>query len=137
MPWQPGGIGLDLWSDEEVTTPKPALSKQRLRKGYTPPVAIRGLADIVNNTEVAYLARAPGNMLSDPALVVEHIEVMHIYNEEQTQIASIPVDLPLPGMNFIPALPTVRAEGQQRTRRGDPPMSSTGMLPCPLGCSTP
>ena len=25
--WQPGGIDLDDWSDKEVTTPKPALSK--------------------------------------------------------------------------------------------------------------
>ena len=72
---------------------------------------IRGLANVVNDTEVAYLARAPGNMLSDPALAVERIEAMCIYNEEQTRIASIPVnpspgvDLPLPGMNFIPALP--------------------------------
>ena len=76
-------------------------------------MAIRGLADIVNDTEVAYLARAPGNTLSNPALAVERIEAMHIYNKEQTRIASIPVDpspgvkLPLPGMNFIPALPTV------------------------------
>ena len=78
--------------------PKPALSKRRLRKGYTPPVAIRGLADVVNDAKVTYLACAPGNTLSNPALAVEHIEAMHIYNEEQTQIASIPVD-PSPGVN--------------------------------------
>ena len=140
--WQLGGIDPEDWSNEEVTTPKPALSKRRLRKGYAPPVAIRGLADVVNDIEVTYLAHAPGNMLSDPTLTKERMEVMHMYNEKQVRIASIPVDpslgvdLPLLGMSFIPALPTVHAEIPQRTRRGNPPMSTMGVLPHPLGCST-
>ena len=62
-------------------------------------MAIRGLADVVNDAEVVYLARAPGNTLSDPALAVERIEAMRIYNEEQTWIASIPVD-PNPGVDL-------------------------------------
>ena len=122
--------------------PKPALSKRRLHKGYAPPMEIRGLTDIVNDAEVAYLARVPGNTLSDTALTTERIDATRMYNTEQMHIMSIPVNpspgvnLPLPGMSFIPALPTVHAEVPQGTRRGDPPMSSTGMLPHLLGCSS-
>ena len=89
------------------------------------------------------MAHAPGNTLSDPTLTKEHIEAMRMYNEEQARIVSIPVDpspgvdLPLPGMSLIPALPTVHAEVPQRTRRGYPPMSTMGVLPFPLGCSSP
>ena len=68
LQWKPDGVDQEDWSDAEVTSPRPALLKRRLGKGYAPPVAVRGLVDILNETEKAYLARAPGNSLSDAAL---------------------------------------------------------------------
>ena len=36
VPWQLDSITIEDWSDEEVTTPKPALSKQRMQRGFSP-----------------------------------------------------------------------------------------------------
>ena len=91
-----------------------------------PPVPVRGLVDIIDKVEKAYLVCAPGNTLSNAALTEEHINAMHTYDTEQAYIASILVDLslginlPPPGISFIPALPTVHVEVRQGTRRGDP-----------------
>jgi hypothetical protein len=141
--WQLDSIDQDDWSDKEVTSPKPALSKRRLCRGFSPPVAVRGLVDVLDETEKAYLARAPGNSLSDAALRQEHDNVTREYNAEQVRIASTlvapspGVSLPPPGVTYTPLLPTIRAEAQRGHRRGDPPMSIMGVLPRPLGRSAP
>jgi hypothetical protein len=81
-------------------------------------MAVRGLIDILDETEKTYLVRAPGNSLSDTALRQEHDNAIREYNAEQVRIANTPVapspgvSLPPPGVTYIPSLPTIRAEAQ-------------------------
>jgi len=142
MPWQPDGITREDWSDEDVRTPKPALSRQQLHRGFAPPVPQRGLANILEDVNKNYLAHALGNSLLEKVLITECIETVRAYEAEQARIVSIPVMpapsaiLPPPGIAFSPSIPTACLGIIQRYGRGDPPMSVTGTLSQPVGRST-
>ena len=100
-------------SDEEITTPKPVLSKRRMHKGFVTPELQKGLVDLLEEVDRYYLECALGNSQLDKALTIEHIMARKTYEVEQARIAGIPVTpapgvvLPLPGIAFVPAIPTV------------------------------
>ena len=143
MPWQPEGVSFKDWSDKEVMTLKSALPNRRLHGGFVPPVAQRGLVDILEDIDKSYLAHMLGGSLCDTALKIEHMEVADKYQAKQAKIVSIPVIhtastvLPLPGIVFTPSIPTTRSGSATRHGRGDPPISVIGVLPRPLGCYIP
>ena len=45
--WQPNGVSISDWSDEEVASPRPVLSKRRMCRGFSPPELQKGLFDIL------------------------------------------------------------------------------------------
>jgi len=112
-----------------------------MRKGFAPPDLQKGLFDVLEEVDRDYLAHVPGNSQFDEVLTRERVAARKAYEAKQARIASIPVipapgiALPLPGVAFTPAIPMVRSGIMHRQGRGDPPLSITGMLPQPLGCS--
>ena len=94
------GFG-NRWSPDRL-----ALLKRRLHKGYALPVAMRGLVNVLDKINKAYLAQVPGNSLLNATPMKECMDAAHKYNTEQVQIMSIlavpspGVILPLLGMTF-------------------------------------
>jgi len=133
--WQLDGVTIEDWLDEEVTTPKPALSKRWMHRGFTPLEPQKGLFDLLAEINKNYLAHMPGNSLLDKVLTNERIAAGKAYEAEQARIVGLPVTptpsiiLVPPGMAFAQPIPTVHLGIVQRHRRGDPPLSITGVLP--------
>ena len=128
--------------DEEVTTPKPVLSKRQLCRGFTPLEPQKGLFNLLAEIDKNYLACTPGNSLFNKVLTDERVAAGKAYKAKQARIVGLPVTpspsiiLPPPGMVFTQAIPTVHSGIIQRHGRGDPPLLITGMLPQLVGCST-
>ena len=49
--WQPDGVSISDWSDEEVASPRPALSKRRMCRGFSPLEPQKGLFDILEEVD--------------------------------------------------------------------------------------
>jgi len=139
--WQPDGVLREDWLDKEVTIPKPVLSKQRMHKGFMPLELQKGLVDLLEEIDRDYLACVPGNSQLDDALAKECIVAGKAYEAEQARIVGIPVTptpgiaLPLPGVAFALAIPTIHLGIVHESGRGDLPLSMTGVLLRPVGRS--
>ena len=105
-------------------TPKPALSKQWMCRGFSPPEPQKGLFDLLEEINKNYLECAPGDSWLDKVLTEECIVVGEAYEAKQARIAGIPVTLtpsailPPQGIVFAPAIATVCSGIMQRCRRG-------------------
>ena len=111
-------------------------------RGFAPPEPQKGLFDLLAEIDKNYLVHVPGNSLLDKVLTDERIVARKAYEAKQARIAGLPVTptpciilLP-PGMEFSQAIPTVCSGIMQRHKRGDSPLSITGVLPRPVGRST-
>ena len=136
------------WMEEAgyklVDSPLP-VSKRQQRKGLGPSVYISAFNSI-EALEKNYLAQSPSNSLTDPALhqeregVLNRIAVDKLTMKNRPLGPALSIELPPPGETSVgfpwrpvpEHLANLLGIGEPLTA-GDPPLSQTRQLPCPLG----
>ena len=112
-----------------------------MRRGFAPPEPQKGLFNVLEEVDEItwHVCQATPSLMR---CSLGSAVARKAYEAEQARIAGIPVTpapgiaLPLPGVAFVPEIPTVWLGIMHRQGRGDPPLSITSMLPWPLGHST-
>ena len=136
------------WMEEAgyklVDGPLP-VSKRQQQKGLGPSVYISAFNSI-EALEKNYLAQSPSHSLTDPALhqerdgVLNRIAVDKLMMKNRHSGPTLSIELPPPGETSVgfpwrpvpEHLANLPGIGEPLTA-GDPPLSQTGQLPCPLG----